>query len=52
MIMRKLGAYEEPVCFAVILSNAFSPLLDKAADKLIGMVSREKPEKEAAQNEQ
>lgn len=34
MTMRKLGAYEEPVCFAVLLANGISPIIDSAAAKL------------------
>ena len=35
MAMRHLGAFEEPVCFAVLLANAFTPLLDIGTDKAI-----------------
>lgn len=35
MAMRHLGAFEEPVCFAVLLANAFTPLLDIGTDKVI-----------------
>ncbi len=34
MVMRHTGAYEETVCFAVILANAFSPLLEMGTDRL------------------
>ncbi len=30
MLLRHVGAYEEGVCFAVLLSNAAAPLLDRA----------------------
>lgn len=35
MLMRKTGAYEEPVCFAVIIANAFCPLLKILADRVL-----------------
>lgn len=31
MLLRHVGAYEEGVCFAVLLMNALAPLLDQAA---------------------
>lgn len=34
MCMRLLGAYEEPVCFAVLLANAFRPLIDSALNNI------------------
>lgn len=34
MAMRLLGAYEEPVCFAVLLANAFRPILDSAINNI------------------
>ena len=34
MTMRAVGTYEETVCFAVLLANAFSPIIDSAVKKL------------------
>ena len=34
MLMRTVGTYEETVCFAVLLANAFTPILDSAVKKL------------------
>lgn len=34
MAMRLLGAYEEPVCFAVLLANALRPLIDSALNNI------------------
>ena len=34
MAMRLLGAYEEPVCFAVLLANALRPILDSAINNI------------------
>lgn len=34
MAMRLLGAYEEPVCFAVLVANALRPLLDSALNNI------------------
>ena len=34
MMMRDVGTYEETVCFAVLLTNAFSPILDSAVRRL------------------
>ncbi len=34
MGMRLLGAYEEPVCFAVLLANALRPLIDSALNNI------------------
>lgn len=44
MVMRKFGAFEEPVCFAVILSNAFSPLLDMLTERFMIITSGRKKE--------
>lgn len=51
MTMRYLGAFEEPVCFAVLLSNAFSPLLNIVTDRFIALVSKDR-KGEVAVNEQ
>ncbi len=34
MAMRRMGAYEETVCFAVILANALRPIFDSAIDNM------------------
>jgi Na+-translocating ferredoxin:NAD+ oxidoreductase RnfD subunit len=34
MAMRKMGAYEETVCFAVLMANAFSPVIESALKNL------------------
>jgi len=34
MLMRTVGTYEETVCFAVLLANAFTPIIDSAVKKL------------------
>lgn len=47
MVMRRRGIYEEPVCFAVILGNAFSPLLDNVTDRLQVIFTSGKSKKEA-----
>ncbi|MBR6939292.1 MAG: RnfABCDGE type electron transport complex subunit D [Clostridia bacterium] len=39
MVMRHLGAFEEPVCFAVLLANAFTPLLDILTGRVIDFIS-------------
>ena len=46
MVMRRLAAFEEPVCFAVLLANAFSPLLDIFTKRLMSLIYR-KSRKEA-----
>lgn len=33
MAMRHIGAYEEPVCFAVLLADAFKPVVESLLDK-------------------
>ena len=50
MVMRRLAAFEEPVCFAVLIANAFSPLLDMLTDRMRIIVSSHKKVKEAAVN--
>lgn len=52
MVMRHFGAFEETVCFAVLLANAFSPLLDSLADRIIGFISPETIKKEVKADEQ
>jgi len=42
MVMRHMGAFEEPVCFAVLIANAFSPLLDIFTDRARIVFSRRK----------
>lgn len=42
MVMRRLGAFEEPVCFAVLLANAFSPLLNIVTERFISLIRRGK----------
>ena len=32
MIMRRMGTFEEPVCFAILLANGFRPVLDSVID--------------------
>lgn len=34
MLMRRVGTYEECVCFAILLANGFSPLIDSAVRRL------------------
>lgn len=34
MLMRTVGTYEETVCFAVLLANGFSPVIDSVVKKL------------------
>ncbi len=55
MVMRKLGVFEEPVCFAVLIGNAFSPLLDIATDRIRLIIRSKQPveeqEEEVAQDE-
>lgn len=34
MFMRKVGTYEETVCFAVLMANAFSPVIESALKNL------------------
>lgn len=51
MVMRHLGAYEEPVCFAVLLGNAASPMLDILSDRLQEALSSKKNKREVAEIE-
>ena len=46
MVMRKMSVYEEPVCFAVLLVNAFSPLLEQFTDRLVIVTSGKRKERE------
>ncbi|MBR0113104.1 MAG: RnfABCDGE type electron transport complex subunit D [Clostridia bacterium] len=50
MTMRKLGAFEEPVCFAVLIANAFSPLLDMLTDRARIIVSTRQKAREVKAN--
>lgn len=34
MLMRRVGTYEESVCFAILLANGFSPLINSAVKRL------------------
>ena len=57
MVMRHTGAFEETICFAVVISNAFSPLLEMATDRLDIIITtsdkkREKKEEEVKTVEQ
>ncbi len=47
MVMRRLAAFEEPVCFAVLLANAFSPLLDILTKRIMNLFSFNSHKKEA-----
>ncbi len=49
MVMRHMGAFEEPVCFAVLIANAFSPLLDLLTDRVRIIFSRKK-QREVTEN--
>ncbi len=46
--MRKMGAYEETVCFAVILSNALRPIFDSAIDNMPKRIKKS-PRKEVTE---
>ncbi len=46
MVMRRLAAFEEPVCFAVLLANAFSPLLDIFTNRIMRFFSLNSRRKE------
>ena len=48
MAMRKLGAFEEPVCFAVLLANAFSPLLDILTKRIMDFIAPRKQRREVS----
>ncbi len=50
MVMRRLGAFEEPACFAVLLANAFSPLLDIFTNRVTHFFSDKTRKKEAFEN--
>lgn len=55
MIMRYLGAFEEPVCFAVLLANGFRPVIDSVLKRIPQINFNKKAasaRKEAAANEQ
>ncbi len=41
MVMRRMGAYEEPVCFAVLLANGFKPVLQAVAGENTSVSSKE-----------
>lgn len=45
MLMRTMGTYEETVCFAVLLANGFTPVINSAVSKIKGGFIK----KEAAQ---
>ncbi len=52
MVMRHTGAFEEPVCFAVLLANAAAPLLELGTDRIaIILSSKSSSAKEATENE-
>ncbi len=42
MAMRSVGTYEETVCFAVLLANGFSPVMDSALKALPSLKSKRK----------
>ena len=50
MTMRHLGAFEEPICFAVLIANAFSPLLDLLTDRARIILSSKRVKKEVQAN--
>lgn len=41
MAMRRMGAYEEPVCFAVLLANGLKPVLQAVAGEKLTPTSKE-----------
>lgn len=51
MSMRKLNAFSEPVCFAVILGNAFSPLLELLSDRITIVLTSDSSKKGDSDNE-
>ena len=51
MVMRRLAAFEEPVCFAVLLANAFSPLLDIFTKRVLTFMHKNSRKKEVFSNE-
>lgn len=46
--MRRMGAYEETVCFAVILANALRPIFDSAIDNM-PKAGKKSPRKEVTE---
>lgn len=48
MAMRIMGAYEETVCFAVILANALRPIFDSAIDNM-PKISKKSPRREVTE---
>jgi Na+-translocating ferredoxin:NAD+ oxidoreductase RnfD subunit len=42
MVMRKMGTFEEPVCFAILLANGFRPVLDSVVDALPSVLPKRK----------
>lgn len=48
MTMRRLGAYEEPVCFAVLLANGLRPVMESALGNALSKGAKSKPVKGVA----
>jgi Na+-translocating ferredoxin:NAD+ oxidoreductase RnfD subunit len=48
MLMRSFGTYEETVCFAVLLANAFSPIIDSAVKRIPSKKKAASPAREGA----
>ena len=48
MAMRRMGAYEETVCFAVILANALRPIFDSAIDNM-PKIGKKSPRREVTE---
>lgn len=48
MAMRRMGAYEETVCFAVILANALRPIFDSAIDNM-PKINKKSPRREVTE---
>lgn len=48
MLMRRVGTYEESVCFAILLANGFSPLINSAVGKLPSKKKKKVPVREEA----
>ena len=46
--MRHMGAYEETVCFAVLLTNALRPIFDSAIEKMPS-IAKKSPRKEVTE---
>lgn len=42
MMMRRIGTFEEPVCFAILLANGLRPVLDSAAKALPSLFQKRK----------